>query len=127
MLHGENTHHDVLEEEVRGTFLVRPDTTDETGEVEDDVDVDLVEQTLHIGFAGQVVVAASNDGDLATALFLERLDHVTAEEASSTGHQDAPLAPVAHSPASLSCSPWMDDSSRNAARFCLDLAFSASR
>ena len=89
MLHGQHAHHDVLVEEVGRRVLVGADAADQPREVQHDVHLDVLKESLDVDFTSQVVVSTAHDDHLSAALVSQRLDDMAAEKASTAGDQDA--------------------------------------
>src|SRR5207248_4379598 len=84
-LHELNAHDGVVVKEAAGIFLVRADSADDGGEVDDDVGLRLRQKARDGALLTQVVVLRPGDDDIRASARAEPLDDERAEEARAAG------------------------------------------
>ena len=86
---GETSEVSVGVEEGAGVEAVSADSSDDSGEVDDDVGVMVGEEAPDVFLAGEVVVRACRNDDLFGGTGAKLFEDVRAEEAPATGDGDS--------------------------------------
>ena len=98
----QRTHHQIVVKKPSGMRLVRADTPNEAGQMEDDGRFHLRIEGLHLAFFFQVPGIAADGIDVVDIGCSELFNHMTAEKTATAGHHDLFLRQFQHHETPLS-------------------------